>query len=100
MSSFSLFRLRILSIWAGFLGFATNTYRCIHTVNIEAVEHGYLEYMKCLELDILTFVSKKVHHHLQVSLVRDIPRHNIEVGPVEENFSEEFQRLPFCHVVV
>lgn len=55
--------------------------------------------MECLKLNILTFVSKEVHHRLQIRLASDIPRHNIEVGSVKENLSEEFQRLPLRHII-
>lgn len=58
-----------------------------------------LEYMECLELNILALVSKEIHHHLQIRLVGDVPRHHIEVGSIQEDLSEELQRLPLRHVV-
>ena len=43
----------------------------------------HLEYMKRLKLNILAFVAQKVHHHLQVGVVRDIPRHDGEVSAIK-----------------
>lgn len=31
---------------------------------IASPNHPHLEYMECFKLDILTFISKEVHHHL------------------------------------
>lgn len=41
-----------------------------------------LEHMECLKLNIFTLVTQQVHHHLQVRLIRNIPRHHIEIGPI------------------
>ena len=48
----------------------------------------YLEYMESFKLNILALISKKVHHHLKVSLVRDVTCHHVEVGPIEENLAK------------
>jgi len=41
-----------------------------------------LEHMERLKLNIFTLVTQQVHHHLQVRLIRNIPRHHIEIGPI------------------
>ena len=38
--------------------------------------------MERLKLDVLALVTKEIHHHLEISIVRDIARHDIEVGTV------------------
>lgn len=50
-----------------------------------------LENMKRLELDVFALVSKKVHHHLQIALVRNVLCHDVEVGAVEKDFSEQLE---------
>lgn len=47
----------------------------------------YLEYMERLKLYIFALVSEEIHHHLQVGLVSNITRHNIEVRAIEEDFA-------------
>ena len=48
----------------------------------------YLEHMESFKLNILALISKKVHHHLKVGLVRDVTCHHVEVGPIEENLAK------------
>ena len=55
--------------------------------------------MKGFELYILAFVPQQVHHHLEVLFRRDVTGHDGKVGPVQQYFSEEFQRLPFRDIV-
>jgi hypothetical protein len=55
--------------------------------------------MKGLELDILALVLKQVHDQLQVRLVRDVPRHHVEVGTIEEDLAKKLQRLALGNVV-
>ena len=59
-----------------------------------------LEHVEGLELDVLALVPKEIHHHLQIRLARDIPGHHVEVRTVQEDLSEEFERLPFGDVIV
>lgn len=44
--------------------------------------------MEGFELNVLALVSEEVHHHLEVRLVRDVARHDVEVGPVEQDLPE------------
>ena len=62
-------------------------------------EQAHLEDVERLELDVLAPVFEQVHHHFQVLLVRDVARHDFEVGPVEQDLAEQLERLPFRHVV-
>jgi hypothetical protein len=55
--------------------------------------------MKRLKLDVLTPVLEQVHHDLQVLLVRNVPRHDLEICPVEEDLPEELERLALGDVV-
>lgn len=63
------------------------------------VRNKDLEDVECLELDVAALVAKHVHHHLQVRLVRDVPRHDVEVGAVEQDLAEQLERLPLRDVV-
>ena len=56
--------------------------------------------MECLELDVLAFVPEEVHHHLEIGLVGYVPRHYVEICPIEEDLAKELQRLSFRDVVV
>ena len=38
--------------------------------------------MERLELDVLALIAEEVHHHLEVDIVRNVARHDIEVGTV------------------
>lgn len=58
-----------------------------------------LEDMECLELDVAALVAEHVHHHLQVRLVRDVARHDVEVGAVKQDLAEQLERLPLRDVV-
>ena len=59
----------------------------------------YFEHVEGLELDVLTFIPKQVHHHFQIGFISDVTRHHIEVGPVKKNLAEQFQRLSLGHVI-
>lgn len=48
----------------------------------------YLEHMESFKLNVLALISKEVHHHLKVGLVRDVTCHYVEVGPIEENLAK------------
>ena len=50
-----------------------------------------LEHMEGVELDVLALVAEHVHHHLEVRLVRDIARHDIEVCPVEQDLAQQLE---------
>jgi hypothetical protein len=52
------------------------------------IRDKYLEYMESLELDILALVTEEVHHHLEVNVIRNVARHNIEVGTVQKYLAE------------
>ncbi len=44
----------------------------------------YLEHMERLELNVLASITEEVHHHLKVGIVRNIARHDAEVGTVQK----------------
>lgn len=58
-----------------------------------------LEDMERLELDVAALVAEHVHHHLQIRLVRDVARHDVEVGAVKQDLAEQLERLPLRDVV-
>lgn len=60
----------------------------------------HLENVERLELNVPTAIAQEVHHQLQISLRRNVPRHYRVVCAVQENLAQELQRLTFCHVVV
>ena len=47
--------------------------------------------MECFELDILALVPQKVHHHLEIGLVRNVPRHDVEVCTIEQDLPEKLE---------
>lgn len=55
--------------------------------------------MKRLKLNILALVPQQIHHHLQIPLIRDVPRHHAEVRPVEQDLAQKLEGLPFGDVV-
>ena len=59
-----------------------------------------LEYVERLELNVLALIPQEVHHHLEIRFVRDVPRHDVEVGAIEQNLAEELQGLPLGDVVL
>lgn len=58
-----------------------------------------LEDMERLELDVAALVAEHVHHHLQVRLVRDVARHDVEIGAVKQDLAQQLERLPLRDVV-
>ena len=44
--------------------------------------------MERLKLNILALISQEVHHHLEIRLIGDVPRHDVEICPIEENLAE------------
>lgn len=58
-----------------------------------------LEHMERLELDVPALIPQKVHHHLEIGLVRDVAGHDRVVSAVEEDLAEELDRLALCDVV-
>lgn len=62
-------------------------------------ETAHLEDVKRFELDILTTIFEQVHHHLEVVLVGDVARHDLEVGSVEQDLAQQLERLSLRDVV-
>jgi hypothetical protein len=50
-----------------------------------------LEYMESLELNVLAFITEEVHHHLKIGIVRNIARHDVEVGTVQKYLAKQFE---------
>jgi hypothetical protein len=44
--------------------------------------------VECLELNVLALVPQQVHHHLQIRLVRNVLRHDIEVCPIKQDLAQ------------
>ena len=55
------------------------------------VGHKDLKDMEGLELDVFALVLEEVHHVLEILLVRDVPCHDVEICPVQQNLSEELE---------
>lgn len=53
--------------------------------------HEYLEYVERLKLNVLAPVTEEVHHHLKVGIVRNIARHDAEVGAVQKYLAKKFK---------
>lgn len=54
--------------------------------------------MKPLVLHHLPIVSQQIHAQLQILSTGDVFRHDIIVCSVQENFSEQLDRLSLCDV--
>lgn len=61
---------------------------------------AHLKHMKCLELNVLALITKKVHHHFQVSFVGDVASHNVEICPIKEDLAQELKRLSFRDIII
>jgi len=44
--------------------------------------------MERFELNVLALIPEEVHHHLEVDIVCNIARHDVEVGTVQKNLAE------------
>ena len=51
----------------------------------------YFEYMERLKLNVLALITEEVHHHLEVGIVRNVARHDAEVGTIQKYLAEEFE---------
>jgi hypothetical protein len=60
---------------------------------------AHLKDVKRLELDVLALVPEQVHHHLEVVLLRNVPRHDVVVGAVEQDLAQQLEGLPLGDVV-
>ena len=56
------------------------------------IAESYFKHMKRFELDISRFVPKQIHHQLEVFHRRNVFRHDVEVGTVQQEFSKELSR--------
>lgn len=54
--------------------------------------------MECLVLDHLPLIAQQLHVQFEMFTAGDVPRHELVVAAVEEEFSEEFDALPFGDV--
>jgi hypothetical protein len=52
------------------------------------IRDKYLEYMEGLKLNVLALVTEEVHHHLEISIIRDVTCHDAKVGTVEKDLAE------------
>ena len=58
-----------------------------------------LENVERFELNVLAFVLEEVHNDLEISLIRDESRHDVEISAVKKDLAQQFQRLPLRDVV-
>lgn len=56
--------------------------------------------MERLELYVSGLLLEHVHHKFEVVRVCDIPRHDGEVMPVQQQLPEQLEALPSRHVVL
>lgn len=49
------------------------------------------EHVESLKLDVLTLISKQVHHHFEIGFVGDVLCHDVEIRPVEKDLSQQLQ---------
>jgi hypothetical protein len=48
----------------------------------KSVGETHFKHMERLKLNVLALIPEQIHHHLEISLVRDVFSHHIEVGPI------------------
>ena len=49
--------------------------------------------MKGFELNVFALAAQHVHDQLEVLLVSNVPRHDVEIGTVEQDLAEKLERL-------
>lgn len=59
----------------------------------------HLEDVESFELNILALVAQQVHHQLEIFLRRNVSRHHVKVCSIQQNLSQQLQRLSLRHVV-
>ena len=94
--SLTLFRFRMRLIPGGLFGFATKTCRwgqwsAVLLEQEAAKTRTDLEDVERLKLYVLGPVPQQVHHHLEIVLIGDVPRHDLKVGSVEKDLAEELE---------
>ena len=50
------------------------------------------EHVEGLELDALALVAQQVHHQLEVRRVANVSRHDVEVGAVQQELSQQLRQ--------
>lgn len=66
----------------------------MHRDGFVRIGNKYFEHVKSLILDHLPIVSEQIHAYFEVVSSVHICSHDAIVGPVQQNFSEEFDGLP------
>ena len=61
---------------------------------------SHLKDMEGFKLDVPTLFFEHGHHQLEVVRVADVPLHHREVVAVQQQLSEQLQRLPFGDVIL
>lgn len=64
------------------------------------IRNEHLEHVKSFVLDHFPVVSEKIHAYFQVLAAVDVRRHDAVVGPVQQKFAKEFDRLSFGDIAV
>lgn len=64
------------------------------------IRNEHLEHVEPFVLDHFPVVSEKVHAYFQVLAAVDVRRHDAVVGPVQQEFAKEFDRLSFGDIAV
>lgn len=47
--------------------------------------------MERFELNVLAFVLEEVHNDLEISLIRDVSRHDVEISAVKKDLAQQLQ---------
>lgn len=66
----------------------------------KSLRESHFKYVESFELDVLALVSEHVHHHLQITFLRDVSSHDIEIGTVKEDFAKELEGLALGDIIV
>lgn len=62
-------------------------------------EETHLEDVKRFKLHVLTLATQQIHDRLEIRVLRNEPRHDTEIRPIEQDLAEQFERLPLGDVV-
>jgi hypothetical protein len=91
-SNFSRLLIRIFCTAYDLFGFATKTLYLLASVK-PCFLSTHLEHVESLVVDHLAVVPQQLHDNLEVFARVDILRHDVVVGPVEQDLPEQLDRL-------
>ncbi len=63
------------------------------------IGNKHLEHMESFNLDALAWISQQVHEVAHVGFGAHIPHHDIDIGSVQQDLTQQFHHLPSGDVI-